>query len=89
MLTLRYTTAIQLFTEAIELLPETQASCLEHAIFLCDRALAHYDLKDFNTAVKDCTAALSLKPELAIAHFRLGEIDPNFNLNANSDHIIT
>jgi tetratricopeptide (TPR) repeat protein len=70
--TLRYTAAIQLFTEAIKLLPETQASCLEHAVFLCDRALAHYDLKDFNTAVKDCTAALSLKPELAIAHFRLG-----------------
>ena len=68
----RYTAAIQLFTEAIGLLPKTQASCLEHAVFLCDRALAHYDLKDFNTAVADCTLALQLKPELAIAHFRLG-----------------
>ena len=68
----RYTAAIQLFTEAIGLLPMTQASCLEHAVFLCDRALAHYDLKDFNTAVADCTLALQLKPELAIAHFRLG-----------------
>ena len=68
----RYAAAIQLFTEAIGLLPQTQASCLEHAVFLCDRALAHYDLKDFNTAVLDCTAALALKSELAIAHFRLG-----------------
>ena len=68
----RYVTAIQLFTEAIGLLPMTQASCLEHAVFLCDRALAHYDLKDFNKAVTDCSAALELKPELAIAHFRLG-----------------
>jgi hypothetical protein len=68
----RYAAAIQLFTEAIGLLPQTQASCLEHAVFLCDRALAHYDLKDFHTAVIDCTAALALKPELAIAHFRLG-----------------
>ena len=68
----RYLVAIQLFTEAIGLLPQAQASCLEHAVFLCDRALAHYDLKDFNTAVTDCTAALVLKPELAIAHFRLG-----------------
>jgi KH domain/Tetratricopeptide repeat len=68
----RYTTAIQLFTEAIGLLPHTQASCLEHAVFLCDRALAHYDLKDYNKAVEDCTTALLLKPELALAHYRLG-----------------
>lgn len=68
----RYTSAIQLFTEAIGLLPKTQASCLEHAVFLCDRALAHYDLKDYDKAVTDCSAALELKPELAIAHFRLG-----------------
>ena len=68
----RYTAAIQLFTEAIGLLPEAQTTRLAHAVFLCDRALAHYDLKDFHTSLIDCTAALALKPELAVAHFRLG-----------------
>ena len=68
----RYAAAIQLFTEAIGLLPQAQATRLAHAVFLCDRALAHYDLKDFNTSLIDCTAALAMKPELAVAHFRLG-----------------
>ena len=68
----RHSAAIQLFTEAISLLPESSSSVQEHALFLCDRAQAQYELKDFQTAIDDCNAALALKPELAMGHFRLG-----------------
>ena len=68
----RHSAAIQLFTEAISLLPESSSSVQEHALFLCDRAQAQYELKDYQTAIDDCNAALALKPELAMGHFRLG-----------------
>lgn len=65
----RYTDALSMFSEAIALLPESSA---EMASFLSDRALAHYELKDFSAAVSNCEAALALQPDLANAFYRLG-----------------
>lgn len=58
------------FTEAISLLPQTCNS--EHAVFLCDRAQAYLDVAQYDQAIEDCTKALDLNPDLAMAHFRLG-----------------
>eukprot|EP00981_Chlorochromonas_danica_P008218 scaffold2066_cov229-Ochromonas_danica.AAC.2 len=66
----KYNLAIQLITEAISLLPPE--SITEHAFFLCDRAQVYFEMKDYKTSIDDCHAALELRPELAIAFFRLG-----------------
>jgi len=58
------------FTEAISLLPQTCTS--EHALFLCDRAQAYLDIAQYDQAIEDCTKALTMNPELAMAHFRSG-----------------
>ena len=65
-----FSTAIVYFTEAISLLPETCIS--DNAVFLCDRAQAYIESAQYDQAVEDCTKALSMNPDLAIAHFRLG-----------------
>jgi tetratricopeptide (TPR) repeat protein len=65
----RYSDALLLFSEAILLLPEPSN---EMAVFLSDRALAHYELKDYSAAVGSCDSALALQPDLALAHYRLG-----------------
>jgi hypothetical protein len=66
----KFTTAITLITEALTLLPPETPT--DYALFLCDRSLAHYEMKEFNNAKNDCIEALKLKSDLAIAHFRLG-----------------
>jgi hypothetical protein len=66
----KYAQAIQLITEAIGLLPGE--SITEHAFFLCDRAQVYFEMKEYQTSIEDCHAALELRPELAIAYFRLG-----------------
>ena len=66
----KYATAIALITEAITLLPEE--SKMEHAFFLCDRAQVYFEMKDYETAISDCSEALQLRADLAIAYLRLG-----------------
>ena len=66
----KYSLAISLISEAIEILPPD--SVTEHAYFLCDRALVYFEMKDYETAIKDCREALCLKADLAIAFLRLG-----------------
>lgn len=66
----KYAQAINLITEAITLLPPE--SITEHAFFLCDRAQVYFEMKDYQTSIVDCQAALELRPELAIAYLRLG-----------------
>jgi tetratricopeptide (TPR) repeat protein len=66
----KYDLAIQLITEAIELLPPE--SLMEHAFFLCDRALVYLELKEYLTAIEDCNAALALRSDLAMCYLRLG-----------------
>ena len=65
----RYEDALLLFSEAIVLLPEPSS---EMAVFLADRAMAHYELKDYALAASSCEDALALQADLALAHFRLG-----------------
>jgi DnaJ homolog subfamily C member 7 len=66
----RYAAAITLFTEAIDLLPPNTPD--DHAYILCDRASAYYELKEYDQALENCLEALKLKPDYAMAHFRLG-----------------
>lgn len=66
----KYPQAISLITEAITLLPPE--SITEHAFFLCDRAQVYFEMKEYQTSIADCLAALELRPELAIAYLRLG-----------------
>ena len=66
----RYNDALASLSEAIELLPPNSQH--SHALFLADRALVCMEMKDLEAATQDCNAALEIKPDLAIAHFRLG-----------------
>lgn len=68
----KYEEAVSLITEAIKLLPQEAVARQEHAFFLCDRASVYYGMKEYETAIKDCKQALSLKPELALGFFRMG-----------------
>lgn len=77
----RFSVAVTLFTEAMSLLPSEASS--DHANVLCDRALAHFELKDTDSCLLDCMEALKLKPDLGIAHLRLGAA--HFALEAYDD----
>ena len=81
----KYSLAISLITEAIGLLPAESIS--EHAFFLCDRASVHFELKDYQTSIVDCQAALALRPDLAIAFLRLGSAQ--FELELYDDAIFS
>ena len=81
----KYSLAISLITEAIGLLPTESIS--EHAFFLCDRASVHFELKDYQTSIADCQAALVLRPDLAIGFLRLGSAQ--FELELYDDAIFS
>jgi hypothetical protein len=77
----RYEEAISNLTEAMALLPPNSAAI--HAMCLADRALVHLETKDYESATKDCLAAIEVKNDLALAHFRLGTA--NFGLELFDD----
>ena len=74
----QYEAALVLLTEAIDLLPPNSTD--QTAGILADRAHVHNELKDFATALEDCSRAIELHSTLAIAHFRLGAA--HFGLNS-------
>jgi len=65
-----FSSAINLLTEAIELLPIERVTDL--AIFLCDRGMAYHECKDYDTAIDDFNRAIALRNDYALAYFRKG-----------------
>lgn len=65
-----YSTAVNLLTEAINLLPLERATDL--AIFYSDRAMIWQELHEYEKSLDDCSQAMALKSDYALAHFRKG-----------------
>lgn len=61
----RATQAAEAYTRALELDPE-------NAVYYCNRAAAFTMAGEYEGAVEDCKAALSLNPKYAKAYSRLG-----------------
>ncbi|KAI5642958.1 tetratricopeptide repeat domain-containing protein [Phthorimaea operculella] len=61
----RYSEALETYDRAVELNPRS-------AVYLCNRAAAHFRLGNNQSAVEDCRAALAIQPNYAKAHGRLG-----------------
>lgn len=61
----RATEAAEDYTRAIELDPE-------NAVYYSNRAAAFTMQEDFDSAIEDCKAAVSLNPSYAKAYSRLG-----------------
>ena len=65
-----YSNAVNLLTEAINLLPLERATDL--AIFYSDRAMIWQELHEYEKALDDCSQAMSLKADYALAYYRKG-----------------
>ena len=65
-----YSNAVNLLTEAINLLPLERATDL--AIFYSDRAMIWLELHEYEKALDDCSQAMSLKADYALAYYRKG-----------------
>lgn len=63
-----YETAIQYYTEALDL----SSSGPNSHVYYCNRAAAYCYLHEYNDAVADCEASLALSPDYIKAHSRLG-----------------
>lgn len=57
--------AAEEYTRALELDPE-------NAVYYCNRAAAFTMAEDYDSAIEDCRAAISLNPKYAKAYSRLG-----------------
>jgi serine/threonine-protein phosphatase 5 len=60
----RFTTAVELYTQAIELWPT--------AIFYANRAAAHVKSESYGLAIDDASAAIELEPSYVKAYYRRG-----------------
>lgn len=68
----RFPAAVNIFTEAMALLPDNPTTEADKANILCDRAHAYLECKDMHKAIDDCMAALEIRKSHGMAYFRLG-----------------